>query len=70
MRFRRVLGLGLVSLSLLMVGPGFLVGCEQESEVEEAAEETGEAFEEGVEETGEALEEGMEETGDAIEEAG
>jgi hypothetical protein len=70
MQIRRILGSGLVSLSLLMIGPGFLAGCEQESEFEEAAEETGEAVEEGVEETGETLEEGMEETGDAIENAG
>ena len=58
----RVLTLAMV-LALGLFGVT-LVGCEQESGVEEATEDIGE----GLEDTGNGIEDGLEETGDDLEE--
>ena len=55
-----------LAIGALMSMP--LYGCEQETEVEEATEETGEAMEEAAEETEEAAEEAGEELEESAEE--
>jgi TATA-box binding protein (TBP) (component of TFIID and TFIIIB) len=51
------------------LGPVVLTGCEEESEVEEAVEETGEAIEDGAEDLKDSVEDGAEELGDEIDDA-
>jgi len=53
---------------LLIVAFGLLAACD-DNEVEDAAEETGEALEEVAEETGEAAEEAADEVEEGVDEA-
>jgi len=58
-----------IAAATFALGPVALTGCEEESEVEEAVEETGEAIEDGAEEAEDSVEDGAEELGDEIDDA-
>jgi len=52
-----------LAMAIAVGGGAVLGGCEDETAVEEAAEETGDAMEEGMEEAGDAMEEAGDEMG-------
>lgn len=49
----------LLALAPLVLGMAVLFGCEQDSDVEDAAEDVGESVEDAAEEAGDATEEAM-----------
>ena len=47
----------------------FITGCDNDSDLEDAAEETGDSIQDAAEETGDTIGEGAEEVGDEVDDA-
>ena len=54
----------------ILAACGLTVGCEEESSLEDAAEDTGEYMEDTADDAGDAIEDGYDDTSDALEDAG